>query len=264
LANQEDGLWPSVLTEVRGHVLVVTLNRPDALNAVNQDVSRGVAAAMDKLASDPALRVGVITGAGRAFCAGADLKALATGVSLDSPDCPDRGFGGLVRNAGDKPLIAAVNGAAMGGGMELMLACDLVVAADSAVFGLPEVRWGLFAGAGAMLRLTNHLPINIAMEIALTGESISAETAHRWGLINSVVPVEQLMVAALALATTIAENAPLAVQATRRLLRRNTEGPDQNSAWAENDAEFAELLLSEDGREGPRAFAERRAPIWVG
>jgi crotonobetainyl-CoA hydratase len=260
-ASSVDG---PVLTERRGRVLVITLNRPHALNAVDSAVSLGVARALERLDGDPDLGAGVLTGAGRAFCAGADLKALAAGVSVDSPEHPHLGFGGLVRREGGKPLVAAVNGAAMGGGVELLLACDLVVAAESAVLALPEVRRGLFAAAGALLRLPGRVPLNAALEMVLTGAAVPADRAREWGLVNRVVPAGSVLDEAVALADIVAANAPLALEVSRRLLLRSAEQTDSRAAWAENDEEFARLLASEDGREGPRAFAERRAPQWVG
>lgn len=260
MASIDDG---PVLTESRGGILLVTLNRPDYLNAIDDSVSAGVAHALDQLADDPYLRVGVLTGAGRAFCAGADLRALARGESLDSRSTSDRGFGGLVRRKGDKPLIAAVNGGAFGGGLEIVLACDIAIAAETAVFGLPEVRWGLFAGGGAMLRLPSYVPSGIAKRMVLTGESFNADEALRWGLVSATFPSDQLLPEALDLAERVARNAPLAVQASNRMITRSYEGQDAVRFWSENDREFETVLRSDDAQEGMRAFVERRDPTWV-
>jgi crotonobetainyl-CoA hydratase len=217
--------------------------------------------------NDPQIRVVVITGAGDAtFCAGLDLKALARGEAL-KPDNRvefDWGFAGLVKHAISKPLIAAVNGSAFGGGTEIVLACDLAIAVETAEFGLPEVKRGVVAGAGGAIRLIKQLPQKIAMEVLLTGEPLSAQRALDLGLINALVAREQLLDAALVLAGRIAQNAPLSVQATKRIALGISDGvfADEAAAWQRNKAEAAVLMQSEDSREGPRAFAEKRQPVW--
>ncbi|MFQ6396324.1 crotonase/enoyl-CoA hydratase family protein [Nocardia sp. KC 131] len=250
----------------RGHIAVITLNRPEAMNAVNAELSIAVGAALEELAADPQLRVGVITGAGRAFCAGADLKELARGNGIGDPEHPEYGFGGLVRHFIDKPLIAAVNGFALGGGTEFVLASDLAVMSEDATLGLPEVTRGLVAAAGGLLRLPRQIPPKIALEMALTGAPINAATAAQWGLVNRVVPADQVLSAAIELAETIAANAPLAVRSSKRIMHRvNGFGSDWDTPiWEMSAQEAIAVFVSEDALEGPRAFAEKRAPQWRG
>ena len=252
--------------ERRGAVALITLNRPEAMNAVNQEMSRAVGTALAELAEDPALKVGVVTGAGRAFCAGADLKELAAGRSIFDAEHPERGFAGLVRHFVDKPLIAAVNGFALGGGTEIMLACDLAVLSEDAQLGLPEVRRGLVAAAGGLLRLQRQLPAKLAAELVFTGQPLDAATALRHGLVNRVVPRDDVLDVALELAETIAANAPLALRASKRIMAGSL-GPASDwaaDAWALNEAEFADVRRSADASEGARAFAEKRTPQWRG
>ncbi|WP_406729119.1 crotonase/enoyl-CoA hydratase family protein [Streptomyces sp. GD-15H] len=252
--------------ERRGHVGVITLNRPQAMNAVNSALSAAVGAALEEIAADPDLRVGVITGAGRAFCAGADLKELAAGRPVTAEGHEEWGFAGLVQHPIDKPLIAAVNGFALGGGTEIVLACDLVVAAEEARLGLPEVKRGLMAAAGGVFRMPRQIPSKVAAELLFTGEPMSAQTAHGWGLVNRVVPGEQVLASALELAESIAANAPLSVQSSKRLMRDSyAYGSDLDpQLWTLNHKEMAALMASEDAKEGPRAFAEKRTPRWTG
>jgi crotonobetainyl-CoA hydratase len=256
---------PVALIDRRGHVLVITLNRPGAMNAVNAEVSAQVGEAMEEAEKDLALRAIVLTGAGdRAFCAGADLKVLAQGEDVTAPGHPDWGFAGYVRHPVSKPTIAAVNGFALGGGTELALASDLVVAAESASFGLPEVSRGLFAAAGGVFRLPGQIPRKIAMEMIFTGEPISAARALALGLVNQVVPDGLALEAALALAEKISANAPLAVQASKRLATGLADSAitGEEMAWRQNDRELAAIFASEDMREGTLAFAEKRPPVW--
>ncbi|HEY9304042.1 MAG TPA: enoyl-CoA hydratase-related protein, partial [Mycobacterium sp.] len=209
---------PTALTERRGNVLVITINRPDARNAVNGAVSTGVGDALDQAQNDDEVRAVVITGAGdKSFCAGADLKAISRRENIYHPDHGEWGFAGYVHHFIDKPTIAAVNGTALGGGTELALASDLVVACESATFGLPEVKVGLFAAAGGVFRIVHQLPRKVALEMILTGEPISAAEAAKWGLINEVVPDGTVLEAALALAERVTVNAPLSVQASKRI-----------------------------------------------
>jgi crotonobetainyl-CoA hydratase len=258
---------PAALYEVVDRVGVVTLNRPESMNAVNGELSTAVGNALETAAADSRVRAIVVTGAGRAFCAGADLKALTTGGSIFADDHPEWGFAGLVQHWVEKPTIAAVNGFAMGGGTELALSCDLVVASSEATFGLPEVRRGLIAAAGGVLRLQRQIPLKRALELALTGEPISAETAADWGLVNRVVPPDQVLSSALELAGVIAANAPTAVRQTKRMIHQ-TAGKDWDPSWGGGDPWQinAEALMtvfgSPDALEGPRAFAEKRAPVW--
>ena len=256
---------PAALTERRGNVMIITINRPEARNAINAAVSVAVGEALEQAQQDPEVRVVVITGAGdKSFCAGADLKALAKGENILHPDKPKWGFAGYVRHFIDKPTIAAVNGTALGGGTELALASDLVVAGQSAKFGLPEVKRGLIAAAGGVFRLVEQLPRKVALELMFTGEPMSSADALRWGLINEVVPDGTELDAALALAERITVNAPLAVQASKRVAVGVDDGviTDDEAGWSRTMREVVELMKSEDAKEGPRAFAEKRQPVW--
>ncbi|HEX4225933.1 MAG TPA: crotonase/enoyl-CoA hydratase family protein [Pseudonocardiaceae bacterium] len=257
---------PAATLTRHGRVALITLNRPTALNAVNSALSDAVGDALETLATDPDLRVGVITGAGRAFSAGADLKEVSAGRSITPTEHPEWGFAGIVRHFIDKPVIAAVNGFALGGGTEIALACDLIVAGEAAKFGFPEVKRGLMAAAGGVIRTPRQIPIKLATELALTGEPIDAATALRWGLINRAVPTDEVVPAALALAETIAANAPLSVAASKRMLHRGFEfGSDLDpELWQLNDTEMRTLIRSADAAEGTMAFVEKRAPNWTG
>lgn len=247
-------------------VAIITLNRPKALNAVNAELSAIVGAALQELDVDPSLRVGVITGAGRAFCAGADLKGIAAGESLAAPGHAEWGFAGLTEHYVSKPLIAAVNGLAFGGGTEMVLACDLAVMSDHATLALPEAKRGLFAAAGGLIRLPRQMPFKLAMEAALTGEPIEAATALRFGLVNRVVPAEQVLSSALELASAITANAPLSVAMSKSIVHRaSAAGSDWDAeVWKANAEAITSIFASDDAKEGPRAFAERRAPEWAG
>jgi crotonobetainyl-CoA hydratase len=262
---QED--QPAVLTERHGHVLLVTLNRPAVRNAVNLAVTLGLGDALEEAEHDRGIWAVVLTGAGdKAFCAGADLKAVARGESV-VPEEPVRaawGFAGYVTHHISKPTIAAVNGFALGGGTEISLASDLVVAADTASFGLPEVKRGIYAGAGGLIRLPAQIPKKIAMEMILTGEPISAQRALELGLVNRVVPQLEVVAAALELAGKITANAPLAVQASKRIANgiHNGEVAAEAASWELSRAEGPALMRTADAAEGPRAFAEKRAPQW--
>ncbi len=250
----------AVLTEVSGGIAVITINRPEARNAVNGEVARGVAAAVEEFDADPDVRVLVLTGAGGTFSAGMDLKGFLSG---DVPAAGDRGFGGIVQRPPVKPVIAAVEGYALAGGFELALACDLVVASEAAKFGLPEVRRGLVAGAGGLLRLPRRIPYHLAMEIALTGEHYTAARLHQAGLVNEIVPAGQALAAARNLAGRIALGGPLALQATKRVI---TESADWTSAEAfhRQSEIISPVFTSADAREGATAFAEKRSPNWRG
>ncbi|HMO76065.1 MAG TPA: enoyl-CoA hydratase-related protein [Sphingopyxis sp.] len=262
-----DTAAPAVLTTRQDHILIVTINRPEARNAVNAAVHVGIGTALEEAESDPEIRVVVITGAGdKSFCAGADLVALSRGESLAPADKDQQawGFAGMVAHPISKPIIAAVNGFAFGGGCEIALMSDLVVAADHAQFGLPEVKVGLFAAAGGAFRIARQLPQKIAMEHLLTGDPFDAATALRFGFANRVVPAAELMPTALALAEKIAANAPLSVQASKRVALGIQDGRITADApyWEHNTIERSALMRSEDAREGPRAFAEKRKPEW--
>lgn len=252
-----------VMRERRGAVEILTINRPEARNAINGAVSTGLGTALDQLATDDAVAVVVLTGAGdKAFSAGMDLKAFAAGEAASIVNAPG-GFGGIARRWFPKPLIAAVNGAALAGGFEIMLACDMVVAAEHARFGIPEVSRGLIAGAGALVRLPKRIPPAVALEMALTGEPVDAARAAALGLVNRVVPAGRLMEEALALADRIAQNAPLAVTSSKDLLRKAADLPEAD-AWLLNDEVFPRISASADAMEGSVAFAEKRAPRWQG
>lgn len=265
----ESGTGAAVLAERQRHVMIITINRPEARNAVNLAVHMGIGEALEEAEADPEVRAIILTGAGdQAFCAGADLKALARGEVMrpEKQEHIDWGFAGYVAHTISKPTIAAVNGVALGGGTELTLASDMAIAADSATFGLPEVKRGIFAGAGGAFRLARQVPPKIAMEILLTGDPITAQRALELGLVNAVAPRAQLLDQALELANRIAVNAPLSVRASKRIALgiQNGKVASEQDFWAMSAAEGAALMQSEDAKEGPRAFAEKRAPRWTG
>lgn len=250
----------SVLTEGRGDVLVITIDRPEVRNAVDAATAADLARAFDELDADDRWRAGVLSGGPAAFSAGADLRAVAAG---ESPLVPGRGFGGLTERPPRTPLVAAVEGYALGGGFEMVLACDLVVASRTAQFGLPEVTRGLIASAGGLLRLPTRMPRPVATRLALTGERLSGEQAHDLHLVSELVEPGAALEAAVALAARIAVNAPLAVRASKRLLGAAVDG--DTVALAPLQAELqAEVLASRDVAEGIAAFRERRAPRWEG
>jgi enoyl-CoA hydratase len=250
---------PEVLTEARDGVLIVTINRPEAKNAVNKAVSEQIAAAMDLLDSDDSLRVGIITGAGGTFCSGMDLKGFLRG---ELPFVKGRGFAGLIESQPKKPLIAAVNGYALAGGCEIMLACDLVVANVDAKFGIPEVKRGLACAAGGLLRLPRQIPPRLAMELILTGDFFTAARAYEMGLINRVTDGDALD-GALQLAAAITANAPLAVARSKQVVVESREWSEAEM-WAKQGDVLGNLFMTEDAREGAAAFAEKRKPNWLG
>lgn len=248
--------------ERRGRVEILAINRPEARNAVNADVAQGIEAALDDVEGDDDVWAVVVTGRGPVFSAGADLKAVAAGRGLDLMT-KRGGFAGITQRAFPKPLIAAVNGPALAGGFEIVLSCDLVVAADDARFGLPEVKRGLFASAGGLVRLPKRVPLALATEVAITGEPIDASRAHALGLVNRVVPREKVVDEALALAALIAENAPVAVRASLRMVREAGDLSEAD-AWRLNSELAAEVGSTKDAIEGATAFAEKRPPEWTG
>ena len=248
-----------LLTEVRDGVLIVTINRPEAKNAMNKAAAEGIAAAMDRLDAEDDLRVGVLTGAGGTFCSGMDLKGFLRG---ESPSIEGRGFGGIVQAPPKKPLIAAVEGYALAGGLELMIACDLVVANANAKFGIPEVKRGLVAAAGGVMMLPDQIPERIAMELALTGDFIDAARAYELGLINRVVDGSALE-GALELAKKIVANGPLAVRVSKAIVKESRGWPIEERYNRQGEL-IAPVFVSEDAREGAAAFAEKRAPNWKG
>ncbi|MGY1595186.1 crotonase/enoyl-CoA hydratase family protein [Geodermatophilus sp. SYSU D00708] len=249
-----------VLVERRDAVQVITLNRPEARNALTRAVAEAVAAAVDELDASDDLRVGVLTGAGGTFSAGMDLKAFLRG---ETPAIEGRGLCGITRTPPRKPLIGAVEGWALAGGFELLLACDLVVAAETARFGVPEVTRSLVAAGGAALQLPRRVPFNVALEMLLTGEPIDAARATAVGLVNRLTPEGGALDGALALAATIAANGPLAVAATKQVARGSTDWTT-TEGWARQDEIAGSVFTSEDAREGAAAFAEKRPPVWRG
>jgi enoyl-CoA hydratase len=251
---------PAVLTERRERVLVITINRPDQRNAVNSAVAVGIAAALDELDDDGQLSLGVLTGAGKGFSAGMDLKAFVAG---DAPYAGDRGFAGITQRASVKPLIAAIEGFAVAGGLEIALSCDLIVASRGARLGIPEVKRSLVASAGGLLRLPRVLPRNVAMELALTGDPIDAERGYELGLVNRLAAPGEALAEALELAGAIAGNGPLALAASKLVLNESVDWPD--SEFFERQGAIAgPVMASEDAREGATAFAEKRPPVWQG
>ena len=249
-----------VITQVENGILIVTINRPQARNAINRATSEKIGAAMEELDENPDIRVGILTGAGGTFCSGMDLKAFVSG---ESPALEGRGFAGLVESLPEKPLIAAVEGYALAGGFEIALSCDLIIASKSAQFGVPEVKRGLVAAGGGLLRLPTQTFHRLAMELALTGDFIDSARAYQTGLVNHVVEDGKALEAAIEMAEKICENGPLAVAASKKIV---------NSArdWS-NDEMFQKekvlstpILTSEDAIEGATAFAEKRTPQWKG
>ena len=249
-----------VLTERRDRVLLITINRPDQRNAINAAVAQAIAAALEELDGVSDLAVGVLAGAGKGFSAGMDLKAFVSG---ERPWVEGRGFAGIAERSARKPLIAAIEGFAVAGGLEVALACDLIVAARGARLGIPEVKRSLVAAGGALLRLPRVLPRTIAMELALTGELIDAERAYELGFVNRLAEPGQAVQSALELAEVIAQNGPLALAATKRILVESADWPD--SEFFPRQLEISgPVYASEDAREGASAFAEKRAPVWKG
>jgi enoyl-CoA hydratase len=246
--------------ERRGIVEILRFNRPEARNAISPEVSVAMAELLDAAEHDASVRAVVLTGTGPVFSAGADLKVVAQGRGDEIAGAPG-GFAGLVMRDFPKPIIAAVNGPALAGGFEIVLSCDLVVAADTARFGVPEVQRGLMAAAGALIRLPKRVPLAIALELAMTGDPISAQRALELGLVNRVVPAEQVLDEAVAIAERIGENSPVAVRVSRKLVREAVELTEAE-AWVRNDERALEVFRGGDAIEGATAFAEKRKPVW--
>jgi len=248
-----------VLSEVRGRVKIMTLNRPEAMNAVNQQLAQELAAAMDEMDDNPDISCGVLTGNGRGFCAGMDLKAFTEG---SFPTVKGRGFGGITEQPPKKPVVAAVEGFALAGGLELALTCDLIVSAEGAKFGIPEAGVGLFAGAGGLMRLPRVVPYGVAMRMALTAKPILAEEAHGYGMVTEIAPKGEALDKAIELAEQIAKNAPLALIASKGAMRES-KGLTEDEFWAYQQENYFDMVFSsEDAIEGATAFAEKRAPNW--
>lgn len=248
--------------EVRGHVAVLTINRPERRNAVDGAVAQGIEDRLDALEADPEVWVGVLTGAGPVFCAGADLRVVSEGRAGELAT-PRGGFAGIVARARTKPLIAAVDGPAVAGGLEVVLACDLVVASREATFGIPEVKRSLVAAGGGLFRLPQALPRAVALELGLTGDPIGAPRAYELGMVNELTEPGRALEGAIGLAERIAANAPLAVRETLHLMR-DLEGVDDEAAFARSAEAFIAVMSTEDFQEGPRAFLEGRPPAWTG
>ena len=246
----------AVLTETRGRILLITLNRPEAMNAINTDLAQGLLAAVEELDSNDGLTAGVLTGNGRGFCSAMDLKAFAAGG-------PPKGFDQFLETGSKKPLIAAIEGFALAGGLEVALTCDLLVAAKDAKIGIREVKVGLFAAGGALLRLPRRLPYSVAMEMALTGQPITSDEAKSYGLVSRVTENGGTIDAALELAELIAENAPLAVAASKALIQAQ-QGITEEEFWELQKPHMKKVFTSNDAMEGPASFAEKRSPNWSG
>ena len=250
----------AVLTEADGGVLLITLNRPEARNAINAALAAGVAAALDRLDGDDEIKVGILTGAGRGFSAGMDLKAFVAG---ESPHVEGRGLAGITQAPPRKPIIAAIEGFAVAGGLEVALACDLIVAARGAKLGIPEAKRSLVAAGGALLRLPRRMPYHLAMEMALTGDPITAERGFEVGLVNRLAEPGEAVASARELAAAIAANGPLALEASKRILLE-APGWSEDELWQRQGEIVGPVLGSEDAREGATAFAEKRDPVWKG
>jgi enoyl-CoA hydratase len=248
--------------EQRGPFAVATINRPDARNAVNGAVAQGIEEAIDKIEADDSTWVGILTGVPPVFCAGADLKEINSGNAA-ALQTERGGFGGITQRERTKPIIAAVDGPALAGGTEIALACDLIVASSTATFGIPEVKRSLVAAAGGLFRLPRKIPFNIAMEMALTGDPVSAELAHHHGLVNRLCEAGQALDVAVALAEQICANAPVAVRETRKIVLEATTAPDE-VGWRMSIEGMAKAMGSEDFSEGLTAFIEKRPPRWTG
>ena len=246
----------------QGRIAIITLNRPDARNAVNADVANGMEAALDKFEGDPNLWVAILTANGKAFCAGADLKEISAGRG-HLLSTAKGGFAGIAKRVRTKPLIAAITGSALAGGSEVALSCDMIICSNETNFGLPEVKRSLLAGAGGLFRLPRAVGMATALEAILTGDPLPAQRAYELGMVNKVVATDQVMGEAIKLAERIIANAPLAVQESRAVTIRSFKD-DDDTLWKASNEGFARLAQTEDFKEGPKAFIEKRAPNWQG
>jgi enoyl-CoA hydratase len=259
MSETETPETPPVTSRTEGAILIITLNRPEAKNAANRALAEGVAAALTLLDTDDKLAIGIITGAGGTFCSGMDLKGFLRG---ETPTVPGRGFAGITQAPPKKPLIAAVDGYALAGGMEIALACDMIVANRNAKFGVPEVKRGLVCAAGGLLRLPRQIAPRVAMEMILTGDHYGAEQCHAWGLVNRITDGTALD-AALDLARTIAANGPMAVAISKQVVTESRLWTE-TEMWDRQQDMITPIFTSADAREGAAAFAEKRAPVWTG
>lgn len=255
-----NGSSSSVILERDGAVLTIIINRPAVRNAINRETSEAIAVAMDLLDSDPNLSIGILTGSGEHFCSGMDLKAFLKGERVE---LEGRGLAGIAERPPIKPLIAAVEGYALAGGCEIALACDLIVAANNAQFGIPEVKRGLIAGSGGLMRLPQRIPPQIALEYALTGQPMPAKEAARWGLVNRLTEPGGALAEARSLALEISQNGPLAVRMTKHIMSQSAEWP-ADQKWPKQNEILEQVIASNDAREGALAFSEKRAPRWTG
>src|SRR5271165_901071 len=260
MAAADGAVEEPVLSERRGTVLLITLNRPEVRNAVNAALAAGVAGALEEPDADEGLSVGVLTGAGGFFSAGMDLGAFVRG---ESPWFGDRGFAGIAQRSAEKPLIAAIEGFALAGGMEIALACDLIVAAKGAKLGIPEAKRSLVAAGGALLRLPRRMPYHVVMELALTGDPFPADRFYELGLVNRLAEPGEALGDALALAGTLAANGPLALAASKRILQEQFDW-SSSEMWAKQGEISGPVMASEDAKEGASAFKEKRDPVWKG
>ncbi|MFN7180781.1 crotonase/enoyl-CoA hydratase family protein [Hyphomonas sp.] len=246
----------------KGNVAIITMNRPEARNAINGEMAATMEAAIDQMENDPEVWVGILTAVGKAFCAGADLKEISAGNG-GALSTKKGGFAGIAKRERTKPLIAAITGSALAGGTEIALSCDMIIAADDTNFGLPEVKRSLVAGAGGLFRLPRQIGKAVALEAILTGDPLSSQRAYELGMVNKVVPEAQVMDEAMKLAARITANAPLAVKASRAVAISATSKTDEE-LWKDSGAAFASIVGTEDFKEGPKAFIEKRAPVWKG
>lgn len=257
---KQDPLSSSLLIERDGAVLIITINRPEVRNAIDRATSEAIASAMDQLDNDPTLSIGILTGHGQHFCSGMDLKAFLRGERVE---LEGRGLAGIAERPPVKPLIAAVEGYALAGGCEIALACDLIVAANNSQFGIPEVKRGLIAGSGGLMRLPQRIPPQIALEYALTGKPMTARDAAHWGLVNRLTEPGGALAEARALAYEISQNGPLAVRMTKHIMTESPNWPTDQK-WPQQNEILERVIASNDAREGALAFSEKRAPHWTG
>ncbi|KCZ50321.1 crotonase/enoyl-CoA hydratase family protein [Hyphomonas pacifica] len=248
--------------EKHGNIAIITMNRPEARNAINGEMAQTMEAALDQMESDPEVWVGILTAVGKAFCAGADLKEISAGNGA-ALSTKKGGFAGIARRERTKPLIAAITGSALAGGTEVALSCDMIVCADDTNFGLPEVKRSLVAAAGGLFRLPRAIGRATALEVILTGDPLPSQRAYELGMVNKIVPADQVMDEAKKLAERVTANAPLAVAASREVAM-NASAKTDDELWKDSGTAFGKIVGTEDFKEGPKAFIEKRAPVWKG